>query len=296
MPFAASALYHELKRRFGAENIFFDGGTLKPGMPFLQEIKAHLNGTAGAFIALIGPRWESIMDAHRRHNDDDYVVREIELGLQNLWTVIPVLLNDAPLPDPVSLPQSIRTLPGYQVAYLRQVSLDDDIEDLCVRLDEIGAQLPQADLPQAASAPEIVAMTEPDEPPTESIEVPDIRPADDEHYQSLVDEADNLVIFLGAGANADDNEGPFQPGAPMLPDDSDLADYLAERPSTSPGSPAAGARGGRAVRPDGPRRAQDAQLGEGDPRGPHRAGAGAPPPGPPAEPGWRNSAWRSSTR
>ena len=36
--------------------------------------------------------------------------------------------------------------------------------------------------------------------------------ADDEHYRMLVDEADNLVIFLGAGVNADDHEGPFREG------------------------------------------------------------------------------------
>ncbi len=43
----------------------------------------------------------------------------------------------------------------------------------------------------------------------------------------LADEADNLVIFLGAGANADDRDGPFRPGASMLPDDADIAEYLA---------------------------------------------------------------------
>ena len=45
----------------------------------------------------------------------------------------------------------------------------------------------------------------------------------------LVEEADNLVIFLGAGANADDHDGPFRQGAAMLPDDTDLAEYLAAK-------------------------------------------------------------------
>ena len=35
MPFAALTLYRELKGRFGKENIFFDEGTLRPGMRFL---------------------------------------------------------------------------------------------------------------------------------------------------------------------------------------------------------------------------------------------------------------------
>ena len=34
MPFAAMMLYRELKERFGKENIFFDEGTLRPGMRF----------------------------------------------------------------------------------------------------------------------------------------------------------------------------------------------------------------------------------------------------------------------
>ena len=55
MPFAASALYRELKGRFGAENIFFYAGTLRLGMEFLEEITSRLSGTAGALLALIGP-------------------------------------------------------------------------------------------------------------------------------------------------------------------------------------------------------------------------------------------------
>jgi len=225
-PFAASALYRELKERFGAENIFYDGGTLRPGMPFLNEIKAHLNGTAGAFIALIGPSWESAMDARRRRpDDDDYVVEEIELGLRNGWTVIPVLLNDATLPKPAGLPPSIRALPGNQVAHLRQASLDGDIEDLSARLDEIGTH--QIGRPPPGG--ETIVTDGGDDDTSGQVIEPDIKPADDEHYQALVDEADNLVIFLGAGANADDHDGPYLRDASMLPDDSDLAAYLAAK-------------------------------------------------------------------
>jgi hypothetical protein len=57
MPFTASALYRELKGRFGADHIFFDASTLRPGMQFLEEITSHLSGALGAFLALIGPEW-----------------------------------------------------------------------------------------------------------------------------------------------------------------------------------------------------------------------------------------------
>ena len=218
MPFAAMTLYRELRGRFGKENIFFDEGTLRPGMRFPEEIKSHLTDGAGAFIALIGSRWMPTMTAHRQRGDLDYVTKEIELALQNRWTVIPVLVDDASLPDPLQLPPAIRALPDCQAARLRQMNLDDDIGELSARLNEI----------REGRKDEI-------EPPPTVIEPPPVPApppvlaADDEHYHMLVDEADNLVVFLGAGANADDHEGPFREGAAMLPDDTDLAEYLAAK-------------------------------------------------------------------
>ena len=226
MPFAASALYRELKGRFGKENIFFDDGTLRPGMQFLEEIKSHLTRTPGAFIALIGPKWLPTMDAHRQRGDDDYVIKEIELGLRNGWTVIPVLLNEALLPDPRSLPPAVKALPGYQVAHLRQTSLDEDIEDLSVRLDQIYAHLNDE---VEVNVPGGITSGAREDAASFRTPAPEVPPADDGHYQMLVDEADNLVIFLGAGANADDREGPYRAGASMLPDDADLAEHLAAK-------------------------------------------------------------------
>ena len=224
IPFAAWTLYRELKGRFGQENIFFDEGTLRPGMRFLEEIKLHLAGTAGAFIALIGSKWMTTMLSHRQRDDQDYVAKEIELALRNGWTLIPVLVDDAGLPAPGELPPAIRALRGRQVARLRQTSLDDDVQDLSFRLNEIrDSGNGEAAVPDDAM---IKTLGNADQ-----VEIPalDVLPADDDHYRMLVDEADNLVIFLGAGANADDHEGPFRQGAAMLPDDTDLAEYLAAK-------------------------------------------------------------------
>ncbi len=221
IPFAAWTLYRELKGQFGKENIFFDQGTLLPGMRFLEEIKSHLAGTAGAFIALIGSKWMTTMLSHRQRGDEDYVIKEIELALQNGWTVIPVLVDDAGLPDPGELPPAIRALRGRQVARLRQTSLDDDVRDLSVRLDEI-----RDSGNGEARDPDDAAIRTPGNADHVEVPAPGVLPADDDHYRMLVDEADNLVVFLGAGANADDHEGPFRQGAAMLPDDTDLAECL----------------------------------------------------------------------
>src|SRR6516225_7992828 len=63
MPFAAMTLYRELRGRFGQENIFFDEGSLRPGMRFPEEIRSHLTDGQGAFLAMIGSRWLPTMIA-----------------------------------------------------------------------------------------------------------------------------------------------------------------------------------------------------------------------------------------
>jgi len=58
---------------------------------------------------------------------------------------------------------------------------------------------------------------------------PRIAPAPDEvHYRQVADEADRLAVFLGSGVNADDHEGDWQEGCHFLPDDEQLAEYLAK--------------------------------------------------------------------
>jgi hypothetical protein len=97
---------------------------------------------------------------------------------------------------------------------LRQTNLDDDVEHLSARLNEIRDN---------------VKIEESADKGRGEVPPPDVVPADDEHYQMLFDEVDNLVVFLGAIANADDHEGPFREGAAMLPNDTELAEYLAAK-------------------------------------------------------------------
>jgi SIR2-like domain/TIR domain len=239
VPFAAMTVYRELRGSFGQQNIFFDQGTLRPGMRFPEEIRSSLTKGSGAFIAMIGSQWAPTMLAHRQRGDLDYVAKELELALQNKWTVIPVLVDNASLPEPLQLPRAIRALPDCQVARLRQTNLDDDIAVLTARLNEIHqATADNASQPAAAGA----AMTTQPSASTKQMMRPSApsRPADpgettaslkvdDAHYQALNEEADNLVVFLGAEANADDHDGPYREGGAMLPDDNDLADYLAAK-------------------------------------------------------------------
>ncbi len=117
---------------------------------------------------------------------------------------------------------------------MRQTNLDDDVSNLSDRLDEIRIDLNNEDPAETgaqkqASVPAEVMTEPPGRSEPGKGPDPDVFPADDEHYQRLFDEIynNNLVIFLGAGVNAEDYGRPFRLGASMLPDDSDVAAYLA---------------------------------------------------------------------
>src|SRR5436189_5926442 len=99
MPFAAMTLYRELRRRFGGENIFFDQGTLRPGMRFPEEIRSHLTDGVGAFIAMIGSKCMPTMIAPRRRGDLDYVITDLEPALLSRGTLVPVVVHIATRPD-----------------------------------------------------------------------------------------------------------------------------------------------------------------------------------------------------
>jgi len=58
-----------------------------------------------------------------------------------------------------------------------------------------------------------------------------------QHYRMVADRAGSLVVFLGSGANADDRAEPWQEGLGMLPDDRDLARYLASQVGLTNASP-----------------------------------------------------------
>jgi len=114
---AAWALYFKLEDEFGAENVFFDNGTLRAGMQWFDEIQERV-GDCGAFVALIGPRWQSSLIAHLQRGG-------------------PVLVDDADPPDVLALPAGMRPLMGCHVERLRYTHARSDIEQLAQRLREL---------------------------------------------------------------------------------------------------------------------------------------------------------------
>jgi hypothetical protein len=260
-PGTAWALYQRLAARLGRENVFFDYASIDAGARWLEEIKTHLGG-AHVLLALIGERWSALMDERTRRAEEDYVCTEIETALRDeAVTVIPLLIDSTPPPEPRDLPTSIRSLSDGQAFRLRHESLEADIDSLMRRLlgdrsagqrsgggagETAGEDLLWADGDSAPVTPggegadgEPVVYPRPrisrDAPhaPAESRSEGPPRPLsgvyepDDEHYEAVAQQIldDNIVIFVGAGINAEDE--------PDLPDDAALADLIAERAKLS---------------------------------------------------------------
>jgi len=223
-------LYDKLKERFGPDNVFFDRGTLRPGERWLEEIKSHL-AAGGVLLALIGRQWMPAMTANLQTGDDDYVVKEIDLAFRSgrQVTVIPVLADDATLPRRDELPVPLQDLPGCQAESLRPTHLLEDIGHLIDRLEEIRRA------PAASVTPERPPPAPPRVRPAPSALVAP-RP-DEAHYRMVAKHAGNLVIFVGAEANGDDRNVPWSAGSGMLPNDRDLARYLATHAELKQASP-----------------------------------------------------------
>ena len=76
----AGRLYDRLSARFGAERIFMDIDTIKPGVDFVTVIDDAVASCA-VLIALIGKQWLTITDAagaRRLDNPHDFNRLQIE--------------------------------------------------------------------------------------------------------------------------------------------------------------------------------------------------------------------------
>jgi hypothetical protein len=128
---------------FGAGAVFFDTDTMVPGDAFPAEIEANI-GTSTAMLVVIGPDWmarDAATGLSRIETPDDWVRREIRLGLSQNKTVIPVLVQNAEMPERTELPLDIRTLADQNAISLPPDSFKTTLSSLLDRLRDRSAWL-----------------------------------------------------------------------------------------------------------------------------------------------------------
>ncbi len=113
-------IFDRLIDRYGEESVFMDIDRIPFGTDFRHHIQDALRD-ADLLLAVIGPTWlGKTADGRTRIQDEADPVRvEIEAALRQGLAVIPVLVDNAPMPGAADLPESIRDF-----AYINAAPID----------------------------------------------------------------------------------------------------------------------------------------------------------------------------
>jgi formylglycine-generating enzyme required for sulfatase activity len=106
---AALAIYMRLEQHFGREHLFMDVDDIPLGVDFRDWLDRQIR-QCDLVLVVMGRHWLTAEDANGQRRLDalrDFVRTEIEIALERNIPLIPVLLDDAQMPDEAALPASI---------------------------------------------------------------------------------------------------------------------------------------------------------------------------------------------
>ena len=153
---AAGRLGDDLAAVFGAPSIFRDVESIAPGVDFEVALDQALANCA-VMLVVIGPRWATITDREGRRRLDqpgDWIRIEVARALERNVRLIPVMLEDTPLPDVAALPSELRGLVRRQTLPLSDGRWKGDVARLVETLERIpGLQRVAAAAPAPTPAP-----------------------------------------------------------------------------------------------------------------------------------------------
>ena len=136
---SATLIERELSARFGADEIFRAGKSIRPGEDFERALLRAVH-RCDLLLAVIGPRWlDAPGAAGGRALDDpgDWTRREIAEAFAYGITVVPVLVGDAGRLPAGSLPEDIAPLERCQYRRLNHRNAEADIELLAETVAEL---------------------------------------------------------------------------------------------------------------------------------------------------------------
>jgi hypothetical protein len=119
----AGRFFDYLRREIDENDIFFDVNTIPIGVDFKQKIMDAMSNTA-VMLCIIGEKWAN-PTWHRRllfsflKEKFDSVQMEIEVALDLGVPIVPILVDDAEMPNETSLPGSISEFAVLNAAVVR---------------------------------------------------------------------------------------------------------------------------------------------------------------------------------
>lgn len=116
-PAFARLVYEQLKRETPAERLFFDVESIPPGQIFADYIHRRLL-KCSTLVAVLGPDWagKRKWQSSRIKSKTDLVRIEIETAFDLGLRVVPVTWDLDYIPDPTTLPKSLRSICTIQAA------------------------------------------------------------------------------------------------------------------------------------------------------------------------------------
>jgi hypothetical protein len=128
----SSILYYELCKYFSAEIIFKDAVTLKAGTDFKKEIEQALDRSS-ILLVLLDKNWAQLKNNNgeiRLFEENDFVRQEIRTAIEKNIEIIPVLFENARMPDANELPVDIQAFCNKQALTIHIDSVMQDIAGL----------------------------------------------------------------------------------------------------------------------------------------------------------------------
>lgn len=135
-------LFNELKQQMPEEEIFKDFNTIKAGEDFTKAIERNLQACS-VLLVIIGQRWLTCKDENgnqRLFSQDDYVCMEIASALSSNKKVIPVLVDNASMPNESELPEKIKDLFKRQAIKINSSNFEMDVFNLAQSIREASGQ------------------------------------------------------------------------------------------------------------------------------------------------------------
>jgi hypothetical protein len=113
----ARLIFERLKPRYGGDSVFMDIDAIEFGEDYRDKIHQAL-GQTDFLLVLIGPRWLGPTPGGRNRINDttDPVRMEVERALEIGLRVVPILLENTPMPSPGELPETLGRLPYLNAA------------------------------------------------------------------------------------------------------------------------------------------------------------------------------------
>lgn len=136
--------------RYGREPVFLDTMSIRFGDDFVEKINTSLK-SCKVLLAVIDTNWVATLNERISGPAPDYVRIEIETALKRGLRVVPVLVNQARMPDASELPDSLRSLATKHAYELRSSARENDLNRLLEALDpDLGPPISLSPLSTAA--------------------------------------------------------------------------------------------------------------------------------------------------